>query len=119
MSRIFAEREAAAEGLFARAGEEAFIRKVMRDRRLGLWAASLRSLDASRAEAYARQIVALAVSNADEDELIRTLANDLALDGIVVAPEEIRRMVRWMEVAVADAHAVDQGPGAGAKGRLT
>lgn len=101
MSQIFKERETASENLFARSGEEAFMRRALRDRRLGLWAASHRLLGADEADRYARIIVALGVSNGDDEELIHTLAWDLAADGIAIAPEEIRRTLRRIEGDVA------------------
>jgi hypothetical protein len=102
MSQILKERETASESLFARSEEEAFMRKAIRDRRLGLWVASLRSLGPDEADRYARIIVALGVSSGDDEELIHTLAWDLAADGIPVAPEEIRRTLRRIEGDVAD-----------------
>lgn len=102
MSQIFKERETASESLFARSSEEAFLRKAMRDRRLGLWAAAHRSLGADEADRYARIIVALGVSNSNDEQLVHTLAWDLLADGIAIAPEEIRRTLLRIEADVAD-----------------
>lgn len=88
---LFPERETAFEEQFAHEEEVAFLRRVARERRFGLWAAARMGLDQDAGAAYARSLVEAGVKGDTEDQLVARVQRDLIAARVTVTPTELRQ----------------------------
>ncbi len=73
----FDEREHAFENKFAHDEELRFKAEARRNKLVGLWAAGLLGKSGDAADAYARELVAIDIAEAGEEDVFRKLAADL------------------------------------------
>ena len=88
---LFSERESAFEEQFAHEEEVAFLRRVARERRFGLWAAARMGLDEQAGPAYARSLVEAAVRGDTEAQIVARVQRDLSAAGVTATPTELRQ----------------------------
>ncbi|WP_062224310.1 DUF1476 domain-containing protein [Aureimonas sp. D3] len=86
---LFSERETAFEEQFAREEEVAFLLRVARERRFGLWAATRMGLDEQAGPAYARSLVEAAVRGDTEAQIVARVQRDLGAAGVMATPNEL------------------------------
>jgi hypothetical protein len=86
----FDEREKASEKKFQTEQELAFKTKARRNHILGLWAAEQLGLKGNAAEAYAREIVAGALSKHGDEGVVNKISNDFAKKGVKHDPDRVK-----------------------------
>ncbi|MBX9930327.1 MAG: DUF1476 domain-containing protein [Methylobacterium sp.] len=91
MSKIFEERERAAEMLFVRAEEARFMMHCQGVRSLAAYAAWKLRIDEQGATAYARELLSAAMEGAKDEDLVERVRADLAAGGVIVDPASLRR----------------------------
>ena len=91
MSKLFDERERAAELLFVRAEEARFMMHCQGVRSLAAYVAERLGVDGQSAGAYAQELLSAAVQGTNDDALIERVRNDLAANDIPVDPADLRR----------------------------
>lgn len=90
MTRLFEERERAAELIFARAEETRFVLRCHGIRSLAAFAASKLGLDGLSADAYAQELLSFAVNGMKDADLIDRVRADLAANGVIVHASDLR-----------------------------
>ncbi len=83
----FDDREHAFEAKFAHDEDMKFKAEARRNKLLGLWAASLLGKSGDAATAYAKEVVAVDLQEAGEEDVFRKVSDDL---GTVADPATIR-----------------------------
>ena len=91
MSKLFEERERAAEMLFVRAEEARFMMHCQGVRSLAAYAAQKLGIDGQGAGAYAHELLSALVHGTKEDDLIGRVQADLAAGGAIVDLASLRR----------------------------
>ena len=91
MSKLFEERERAAEMLFVRAEEARFMMHCQGVRSLAAYAAQKLGIDGQGAGAYAQELLGASVQGLRGDALVERVQADLASNGIIVELAELRR----------------------------
>lgn len=91
MSRLFEEREKAAELLFVRAEEARFLSYCRAVRSLAVYVMEKIGLDRHSAGPYAQELLGCLVHGLDKTALIERVAADLEANGIAVNHDELRR----------------------------
>jgi hypothetical protein len=91
MSKMFEERERAAEMLFVRAEEARFMIHCQGVRSLAAYAAEKLGIDEHGANAYAQELLSAAVQGTKDRDLIERVRTDLAAGGVIVDPGRLRR----------------------------
>ncbi|GJD97316.1 ATPase inhibitor subunit zeta [Methylobacterium iners] len=91
MSKLFEERERAAEMLFVRAEEARFMMHCQGVRSLAAYAARKLRIDEQGATAYAHELLSAAVQGTKDEDLIERVRADLAAGGVIVEPGSLRR----------------------------
>lgn len=87
----FEEREKAFENLFGHDQDLLFRIRARRDRLAGLWAAGLMGLQATEAEAYAKEIVDTDFGSAAGQNLGDRLHADLTAAGVEITPRRVAK----------------------------
>jgi hypothetical protein len=87
----FDDREKGFEGKFAHDQELEFKAIARRNRMIGLWAAEKMGLEGEHREDYARAIIRSDFENADSDDVLRKLVQDLTASNTAVRESEIRQ----------------------------
>ncbi|GGD91674.1 hypothetical protein GCM10011390_08020 [Aureimonas endophytica] len=96
---IFPDREAAFERKFAHEQEVAFLARMARDRRFGLWAAHMFGIGEAEEEDYARALVNLDLAGKGDEGLIEKVMEDFRRHEMTVPREDIRRALLKAEAA--------------------
>lgn len=86
----FNDRERAEEKRFQLSQELEFKAQARRNKRLGLWAASLMGVTGEAAEAYAASVVASDFVEAGDDDVFRKVRGDLDAKGVAQSDHQIR-----------------------------
>ncbi|ALN74840.1 hypothetical protein M673_19125 (plasmid) [Aureimonas sp. AU20] len=111
---IFPDREAAFEQKFVHDEEVAFLVRMARERRFGLWAAGRMGQDEEAAAAYARSLVKGALDGKTDAELLAEVQRDLAARGVSASPTELQQAMLQAETGArtqvmgADPSALDR-----------
>jgi hypothetical protein len=96
----FDDRELGVDNRFARDRELDAQAQTRRNRQLGLWAAGLMGLEASRSDEYANAVVKSETDPPHEDDVLRKVAKDLSASGLKVSEGEVRaRMDEFLAIA--------------------
>lgn len=93
MTRLFEERERAAELIFAHAEEVRFLSHRRGITSLAQWASERMGADAAATEAYAQALVAAMVEGATDEALIEQVRGDLEARGIAEPTERLRALL--------------------------
>lgn len=93
MTRLFEERERAAELIFAHAEEVRFLGRRRGVAALARWASERVGDDAGTADASARALVAAMVEGAKDETLIERVRSDLAARGVRENPDALRALL--------------------------
>lgn len=91
MSKLFEERELAAEMLFVRAEEARFMMHCQGVRSLAAYAAKTLGIDGQGAGAYAHELLSALVHGTKDEDLIARVRDDLAAGGVIVDAGRLRR----------------------------
>lgn len=91
MSKLFEERERAAEMLFVRSEEARFLMHCQGVRSLAAYAANELGIDGQGAAAYAHELLSALVHGTKEGDLIERVRADLAAGGVIVDLASLRR----------------------------
>lgn len=94
----FDDRERSFEAGFARDQEMAFRITARRNRLVAHWAAGLMKLTPAEADAYAKAVVQADFEEADDEDVVRRLLNDLLTAGVEVDEAAVRRALAGQEV---------------------
>ncbi len=99
------KRGQAAEGGFAHEAELAFRAIVLRNRKLGAWAAELMGVKAEKREDYIKQLVAESIDRFQEDAVFQRLLDDFDVYKIDCSERSLRRkMEELLEEARNEIH---------------
>lgn len=100
MNSGFDERRRALEEKWAHDEELRFKVHVRRAKLMGLWAAGEMALSAAEAEAYAKTLVALDMSQGGDEEVVQKVRTDLAAKSVVRSEHLLRtKMAELLETA--------------------
>ncbi|WFT80867.1 MULTISPECIES: DUF1476 domain-containing protein [unclassified Methylobacterium] len=91
MTRLFEEREKAAELLFVRAEEARFLSYCQAVRSLAVYVMEKIGLDRYSAGPYAHELLSCLVYGLDKSALIERVAADLEANGVAVDRDDLRR----------------------------
>jgi len=89
----FKEREQAAEALFIRKQEEAFLTRMKNVWGLGRWASGLMHFDEAKATVYQETLCQTAISKPDDQELCFQVRSDLCAAGLNISDDQIKRVL--------------------------
>ena len=99
----FDEREKAAEAVYVRGQDLAFRAHARRDRKLGLWAASLMGLKADEAATYADTLFASEIAAQGEAGLLARVLQDLKAAKVSISETAVRaKMAELLSVAMVE-----------------
>lgn len=90
---IFPDREASFEQKFAHDEEVAFLLRMGRERRFGLWAANRMGLGEEAAAAYARALVQAALNGETDAALVARVGRDLSERGVSASSVELSEAI--------------------------
>ncbi|MGC8536971.1 MAG: DUF1476 domain-containing protein [Rhizomicrobium sp.] len=100
MSTAFDERRRALEEKWAHDEELRFKVHVRRAKLMGLWAAAEMALKQAEADAYAKALVALDMSQGGDEEVLHKIQSDFAAKSIVRTDHLLRsKMEELLELA--------------------
>jgi hypothetical protein len=91
MSKLFEERERAAEMLFVRAEEARFMMHCQGVRTLAAYAAKKLGIDEHGAGAYAHELLSALVHGTKDEDLIERVRADLEAGGVIADAARLRR----------------------------
>jgi hypothetical protein len=111
---IFPDREAAFERQFAHDEEVAFLVRMARERRFGLWAGGRMGLDESASADYARSLVQAALEGETDAALVARVEQALTERGVAASPMELRQALQQAE-ARARSQVIGAEPSASAR----
>ena len=99
----FDEREKAAEAAYVHEQDLAFRAHARRDRKLGLWAASLMGLNADEAATYADTLFASEIAAQGEAGLLARVLQDLKAAKVSISETAVRaKMAELLSVAMVE-----------------
>lgn len=99
----FDEREKAAEAVYVHEQDLAFRAHARRDRKLGLWAASLMGLNADEAATYADTLFASEIAAQGEAGLLARVLQDLKAAKVSISETAVRaKMAELLSVAMVE-----------------
>ena len=99
----FDEREKAAEAVYVHEQDLAFRAHARRDRKLGLWAASLMGLKADEAATYADTLFASEIAAQGEAGLLARVLQDLKAAKVSISETAVRaKMAELLSVAMVE-----------------
>lgn len=87
----FKEREQAAEALYIRKQEEAFLTRMKNIWGLGRWASGLMHFDEAKTTAYQEGLCQTAISKPDDLELCFQVRSDLCAAGLNISDDQVKR----------------------------
>lgn len=93
----FNDRQRGEEAKFAFDGENAFKLAARRNRLLGQWAAGKLGLTPEEADSYAKSVVQADFEEAGDDDVVRKVANDLAVAGSSISEADVRSALAQCE----------------------
>ncbi len=103
MSNGFEKRKKGFEEKFAHDSELLFKATARRNRKLGLWVASLLGLEGEAAEEYAKSVVIADLEEAGDEDVFRKVRADLDAKGVDISDHRIRHhMEEFLEEAIAE-----------------
>lgn len=96
----FDEREREAEKRFEHDEELRFKASARRNKLLGLWAAEQLGLDATEAEAYAKEVVLADFEKPGDEDVLEKVVADFEAKGVGIDAQKVRiEMDRLMPIA--------------------
>jgi hypothetical protein len=98
----FDQRKDAFENKFAHDEELRFKATARRNKLLGLWAAEKLGKSGAEADAYAKSVVVADFEEAGDEDVVRKVKGDFASASVVVADEEIRRVMTELLIRAAE-----------------
>jgi hypothetical protein len=98
----FDQRKDAFENKFAHDEELRFKATARRNKLLGLWAAQKLGKAGAEADAYAKAVVLADFEEAGEEDVLRKVKADFAASNVVVADDEIRKVMTELLLKAAE-----------------
>ena len=98
----FNDREKAFENKFAHDEELRFKATARRNKLLGLWAAEKLGKAGADADAYAKAVVLADFEEAGDEDVLRKVKADFVTGNVVVADEEIRKVMTELLLKAAE-----------------
>lgn len=98
----FEKRGDASEGIFAHEAEMNFKAIVLRNRKLGAWAADLMGLDGAEKEAYAESLIMASIANFREDAVFEKLLDDFDVHKVDCSDRNLRRQMETLLLEAKD-----------------
>jgi hypothetical protein len=98
----FDQRKDAFENKFAHDEELRFKATARRNKLLGLWAAEKLGKAGTDADAYAKAVVLADFEEAGDEDVLRKVKADFASSNVVVADEEIRKVMTELLLKAAE-----------------
>ncbi len=95
MTRLFDERERAAESLFMHGQEKLFLRRRRGVRALAAWASQAMRHDSLTTELYELDLTAAMVKGADDEALLKRVAATLRVENITVSLNTARTVLAY------------------------